>query len=97
MHMIAVMTLATMGEPIDIQLLQKEIRKGRVRKLTDKEVNQLWEDMKEEILNGKAVYDEMVASLGMNNDVFKRFASKPKRRGRTNDEYDDEMTFDNDM
>ena len=33
----------------------------------------LWEDMKEEILNGRAVYEEMIASLGMDNDVFKRF------------------------
>ena len=73
MHMVTIMTLATMGDPIDIKLLQKEIRKGRVRKLTDKEVDILWEDMKEEILNGRAVYEEMIASLGMDNDVFKRF------------------------
>ena len=73
MHMVTIMTLATMGDPIDIKLLQKEIRKGRVRKLTDEEVDILWEDMKEEILNGRAVYEEMIASLGMDNDVFKRF------------------------
>ena len=49
------------------------MRKNRCRKLTDEEVNELWEDMKEEILNGRAVYEEMIASLGMDNDVFKRF------------------------
>lgn len=73
MHMTTVMTLSTMGDPIDIRLLQKEMRKNRCRKLTDEEVNELWEDMKEEILNGRAVYEEMIASLGMDNDVFKRF------------------------
>ena len=73
MHMVTIMTLATMGDPIDIKILQKEIRKGRVRKLTDEEVDILWEDMKEEILNGRAVYEEMIASLGLDNDVFKKF------------------------
>ena len=76
MHMITVMTLATMGDPIDIYLVQKEIRKGRVRKLTDEEVDQLWEDIKEEVLNGRAVYEEMVASLGIDNDIFKKFSGK---------------------
>ena len=55
MHMTTVMTLSTMGDPIDIRLLQKEMRKNRCRKLTDEEVNELWEDMKEEVLNGRAV------------------------------------------
>ena len=73
MHMVTVMTLASLGDQIDIQLLQKQIRKGRTRKLTDKEVDVLWDDMKEEILNGRAVYEEMIASLGMDNDVFKKF------------------------
>ena len=74
MHMTTVMTLSTMGDPIDIRLLQKEMRKNRCRKLTDEEVNELWEDMKEEILNGRAVYEEMIASLGLDNDVFKKFS-----------------------
>ena len=73
MHMVTIMTLASMGDPIDVKLLQKEIRKGRVRKLTDEEVDILWEDMKEEILNGRAVYEEMISSLGKDNDVFKKF------------------------
>jgi len=73
MHMTTVMTLSTMGDPIDIRLLQKEMRKNRCRKLTDEEVNELWEDMKEEVLNGRAVYEEMIASLGLDNDVFKKF------------------------
>lgn len=73
MHMTTVMTLSTMGDPIDIRLLQKEMRKNRCRKLTDEEVNELWEDMKEEVLNGKAVYEEMIANFGMDHDMFKRF------------------------
>ena len=73
MHMVTVMTLASLGDPIDIKIVQKEIRNNRTRKLTDEEVDILWEDMKEEILNGRAVYEEMIASLGMDNDVFKRF------------------------
>ena len=76
MHMVTIMTLASMGDHIDVKLLQKEIRKGRVRKLTDKEVDILWEDMKEEILNGRAVYEEMIANLGMDNNVFKRFSGE---------------------
>ena len=76
MHMVTVMTLASIGDQIDIKLLQKEIRKGRVRKLTDEEVDILWEDMKEEILNGRAVYEEMIQGLGMDNDVFKRFSGE---------------------
>jgi hypothetical protein len=76
MHMVTVMTLSTMGDPIDVKLLQKEMRKNRCRKLTDEEVNELWEDMKEEILNGRAVYEEMVANLGMDHDMFKRFGKE---------------------
>tara|TARA_Y100001951_G_C11072523_1_gene146862 strand:- start:110 stop:379 length:270 start_codon:yes stop_codon:yes gene_type:complete len=76
MHMVTIMTLASMGDPIDVKLLQKEIRKGRVRKLTDEEVDILWEDMKEEILNGRAVYEEMVAKLGSDHDLFKAFGDK---------------------
>ena len=73
MHMVTVMTLASMGDPIDVKLLQKEIRKGRVRKLTDEEVNTLWEDMKEEVINGRAIYEEMISRMDKDNDVFKRF------------------------
>ena len=73
MHLITVMTLSSMGDPIDISLVQKEIRENRCRKLTDKDVAQIWEDMKEEILNGKAVYEEMIAKLGINNNMFKVF------------------------
>jgi len=73
MHLITVMTLSSLGDPIDISLVQKEIRKNRCRKLTDKDVAQIWEDMKEEILNGKAVYEEMIAKLGINNNMFKVF------------------------
>ena len=73
MHMITVMTLSSMGDPIDINLLQTELRKGRVRKLTDEQVNMLWEDMKEEILNGRAVYEEMILKLGIDNKMFGGF------------------------
>jgi hypothetical protein len=73
MHLITVMTLSSLGDPIDISLVQKEIRKNRCRKLTDKDVSEIWEDMKEEILNGKAVYEEMIAKLGINNNMFKVF------------------------
>ena len=73
MHMITVMTLATMGDPIDINLLQTELRKGRVRKLTDEDVNTIWEDMKEEIINGRAIYEEMIAKMGKDNKVFRVF------------------------
>ena len=76
MHMTTVMTLSTMGDPIDIRLLQKEMRKNRCRKLTDEEVNELWEDMKEEVLNGRAVYEEMVANFGMDHDMFKRLSKE---------------------
>ena len=73
MHLITVMTLSSMGDPVDITLVQKEIRENRCRKLTDKDVAQIWEDMKEEILNSKAVYEEMIAKLGINNNMFKVF------------------------
>ena len=76
MHMTTVMTLSTMGDPIDIRLLQKEMRKNRCRKLTDEEVNEFWEDMKEEVLNGRAVYEEMVANFGMDHDMFKRLSKE---------------------
>ena len=76
MHMTTVMTLSTMGDPIDIRLLQKEMRKNRCRKLTDEEVNELWEDMKEEVLNGRALYEEMVANFGMDHDMFKRLSKE---------------------
>ena len=73
MHLITVMTLSSLGDPIDISLVQKEIRKNRCRKLTDKDVSHIWEDMKEEILNGRAVYEEMIAKLGINNNMFGSF------------------------
>jgi len=73
MHLITVMTLSSMGDPVDITLVQKEIRKNRCRNLTDKDVAQIWEDMKEEVLNGRAVYEEMIAKLGMNNKMFGGF------------------------
>ena len=73
MHMVTVMTLASLGDPIDIKLLQKELRKGRVRKLTDEDVNEIWEDMKEEVINGRAIYEEMISRMDKDNDVFKRF------------------------
>lgn len=76
MHMVTVMTLASLGDPIDIKLLQKELRKGRVRKLTDEDVNEIWEDMKEEVLNGRIVYEEMIANLGLDNKVFRAFGDK---------------------
>ena len=73
MHMITIMTLASMGDPIDIKQVQDSLRKGRTRKLTDKDIQMLWDDMKEEILNGRAIYEEMISSLGLDNDVFKDF------------------------
>ena len=73
MHMVTVMTLASLGDPIDIKLLQKELRKGRVRKLTDEDVNEIWEYMKEEVINGRAIYEEMISRMDKDNDVFKRF------------------------
>ena len=53
--------------------MEREVRKGRTRKLTDEEIHMVWDDMKEEILNGRAVYEEMISSLGLDNDVFKKF------------------------
>jgi len=73
MHMITVMTLSSLGDPIDISLVQKEIRLNRCRKLTDKDVAEIWEDMKEEILNGRAVYEEMIGKLGIDNKKFGGF------------------------
>ena len=73
MHMVTVMTLASLGDPIDISSLQKELRKGRVRKLTDEDVNKIWEDMKEEVINGRAIYEEMISRMDKDSDVFKRF------------------------
>tara|TARA_Y100001951_G_C11104471_1_gene163917 strand:- start:71 stop:334 length:264 start_codon:yes stop_codon:yes gene_type:complete len=73
MHMVTVMTLASLGDPIDISSLQKELRKGRVRKLTDEDVNEIWEDMKEEVINGRAIYEEMISRMDKDSDVFKRF------------------------
>ena len=73
MHMVTVMTLASLGDPIDITSLQKELRKGRVRKLTDEDVNEIWEDMKEEVINGRAIYEEMISRMDQDSDVFKRF------------------------
>ena len=81
MHMATVMTLSAMGDSIDIRLLQRVMRKNRCRKLTDKEVNELWEDMKEEVLNGRAVYEEMIANFGMDHDMFKKFGHTDRDDG----------------
>jgi len=76
MHMVTVMVLATTGDPIDILKVQKEVLKNRCRKLTDKQVFNLWEDLKEEVLNGRALYEEMVSVLGKDKDMFKNFGGK---------------------
>ena len=73
MHMVTVMTLSSLGDPIDIKLLQTELRKGRARKLTDEDVNIIWKDMKEEVINGRAIYEEMIAKMDKDNNVFKVF------------------------
>jgi len=57
MHMVTTMTLSAMGDHIDIKQVQAEIRKGRCRRLTDKDVFIIWEDLREEVLNGKAVIE----------------------------------------
>jgi len=71
MHMVTVMTLASLGDPIDVMALQKEIVTNRCRKLTDKQVNSLFDDIKEEVLNGRAIYEEMIAKLNGNHKIFK--------------------------
>ena len=71
MHMSTVMTLASIGDPIDIMAVQREVVTNRCRKLTDKQVNSLFDDIKEEVLNGRAVYEEMVAKLSANHKIFK--------------------------
>jgi len=76
LHMVTVMTLASLGDPIDVKIIQKEIRKNRTRKLTDEDVYEIWEDMKEEVLNGRIVYEEMIANLGLDNKVFRAFGDK---------------------
>ena len=76
LHMVTVMTLASLGDTIDVKIIQKEIRKNRTRKLTDEDVYEIWEDMKEEVLNGRIVYEEMIANLGLDNKVFRAFGDK---------------------
>ena len=76
LHMVTVMTLASLGDPIDVKIIQKEIRKNRTRKLTDEDVYEIWEDMKAEVLNGRIVYEEMIANLGLDNKVFRAFGDK---------------------
>ena len=71
MHMVTVMTLSSLGDPIDVLSIQKEIITNRCRKLTDKEVNTLFDDIKEEVLNGRAIYEEMIAKLSPNNKMFR--------------------------
>ena len=81
MHMVTVMTLASLGDPIDINMVQREVHKGRARKLTEDEIRIIWDDMKEEILNGRAVYEEMIANFGMNHDMFKKFGHTDRDDG----------------
>ena len=76
LHMVTVMTLASLGDPIDVKIIQKEIRKNRTRKLTDEDVYEIWDDMKEEVLNGRIVYEEMIANLGLDNKVFRAIGDK---------------------
>ena len=71
MHMSTVMTLASLGDPIDIRSVEREILKGRCRKLTDEQVNELFEEIKEEVLNGRSVYEEMIEKLKSNHRIFR--------------------------
>ena len=71
MHMATIMTLASLGDPIDIYAVQKEIVTNRCRKLSDKEIDSLFEDIKEEVLNGRSVYEEMIEKLKSNHRIFR--------------------------
>jgi len=71
MHMSTVMTLSSLGDPIDIMAIQKEVVKNRCRKLTDKQINELFDDIKEEVLNGRSVYEEMIAKLKPDHKLFR--------------------------
>ena len=37
--------------------------------------------MKEEVLNGRAVYEEMIANFGMDHDMFKKFGHTDRDDG----------------
>jgi len=73
MHMATVMTLASVGDTIDIREVQRHVRKGRCRNLTDEDVVNLLDDIKEEVLNGRAIYEEMLEQFSGDSDVFKKF------------------------
>ena len=71
MHISTVMTLSSIGDPIDIIGIQKALRENRCRTLTDKQVNDLFNDIKEEVLNGRSVYEEMIARLHPDSKMLK--------------------------
>ena len=72
MHMSTVMTLASIGDPIDIMAVQREVVTNRCRKLSTKEINDLFEDIKEEVLNGRSVYEEMISNLAESHRIFQK-------------------------
>ena len=59
LHLVALMTMQHFGMFKDKEGLHELVRKNRCRRLTEKDVSEIFDDIQEEMLLGKTVYEEM--------------------------------------
>jgi hypothetical protein len=59
LHLVALMTMQHFGMFTDKNDLHEIVRKNRCRGLTRDDVTKIFDDIQEEMLLGKAVYEEM--------------------------------------
>ena len=72
-HMTTAMVLSIekfKNQRFDIKLIQELVLRNRARHLSKKEVDEITEGMKEEVLVGSSVYEEMMNSLMRNPTSF---------------------------
>ena len=71
LHMVALMTMQHFGLYREKTELDKVVRKNRCRKLSLEDVRNLFDDISEEMLLGKAVYEEVDQSGGWAGKDFR--------------------------
>ena len=59
LHLVALMTMQHFGMFRDKEGLHELVRKNICRRLTEKDVSEIFDDIQEEMLLGKTVYEEM--------------------------------------
>ena len=58
LHLVALLTMQHFGKFKDSEDLHDLVRRNRCRKLTTEDISKIFDDIQEEMLLGKAIYEE---------------------------------------